>query len=299
MQNFLIGMYGKCDEEKFKRDFVHGFYGVEASMFPEVSEIKKLSEKAERCRFQWGAHYPLLRKNRPTRDPLFLSLDTAERARAFRDFNEETALVSQHGGAYLLTHIPKPVLVSDTFNFSFWRFANDKEWMYERDYPREALEENLYGMFFKLDAVASRYGIQLILENDAMSPLLSQSTLLECLFDEFRRIKACLDIARLHLQQAADKAFNGMAFAAKIAPYTALLHLWNGTPTHNASGGHIPVSPEQKQEDGYADIRAYLELVLAKGRHMNILFEHRSDLVTNEELMACYEWVDEIQKNVR
>jgi hypothetical protein len=127
---------------------------------------------------------------------------------------------------------------------------------------------------------------------------LFRSALLESLFDEFRSIKACLDVARLHLQQAADTEFNGMIFAEKIAPYTALLHLWNGTPTQNASGGHMPVSRDQKPEDGFADICAYLELILAKGHDINILFEHRSDLISTQELMVCYKWVDEIQRGV-
>ena len=35
MNNFLIGMYGKFDDLKYKRDFRPGFWGVEACMFPD------------------------------------------------------------------------------------------------------------------------------------------------------------------------------------------------------------------------------------------------------------------------
>lgn len=299
LNNFLIGFYGKCDEEKYDRDFVKGFYGIEASMFPDIEEVHKLVKKSQADNFSWGAHYPLVKRDSATRDPLFIALSQEEREKAFYDFEKEAEFVSQCGGKYILTHFPKPVLVSDTFDFTFWRFANDREWMYEKDYPLEEFHCNLHAMFFRLDKISKRHNIQVVLENDAISPYLLGSSMLKDLFEEFHSIKACLDIGRLHLQQEVDSKFNGMDFAMKLAPYTFSIHLWNTSPAKNLKGGHLPVSPGQKSEDGFADIRAYLEVIFAKASDVKVLFEHNSYLITENELKECYEWVESIQNNFR
>ena len=297
MNNFLIGFYGKCDEKKYNRDFVNGFYGAEACMLPDIDEVRKLFKKSQSNNFNWGAHYPLIKKNSITRDPLFISLDEDERKKAFVDFEKETELVVQFGGKYILTHFPKPVLVNDTFDLTYWRFANEREWMYEKDYPVEELSSNLYDMFYQLDIISKKYNTQIVLENDAMSSYLFRESILTDLFEEFSSISVCLDIGRLHLQEQVDKKFNGMEFAAKLAPYTFLIHLWNTSPMKNLGGGHLPVSPEQKNEDGFADIKAYLEVIFTYKRDVKILFEHNSSLITDDELMKCYKWTDSIQND--
>jgi sugar phosphate isomerase/epimerase len=299
MDNFMIGFFGKCDEEKFKRDFHPGFFGVEAHMFPHFAEVEKLAVMSRRFGFHWGAHYPLVKKDRATRDPLFLSLIEAEREEAFADFENEVGLVARNGGTYLLTHIPKPALISDTFDTSCWRFGSDKEWMYERDYPTDALELHLRCMFDRLDIISQLYPVRIILEMDAVSSYLFHKPVLYNLFDEFRRIEACLDVGRLHVQALADSGFDGMTFAGKLAPYTSHIHLWNASPDTKRMGDHLPVSPRQTSADGFADIKAYLELILPKGNDKTILFEHQSQLLTDEELWACYAWVDGIQRSVR
>jgi sugar phosphate isomerase/epimerase len=288
VNNFLIGFYGRCDEEKYDRDFIDNFYGIEACMFPDIEEVQKLAKKSQTNRFHWGAHYPLIQKKSITRDPLLISLNREDREKAFFDFEKEAKLVSQYGGKYILTHFPKPVLISDTFDFTFWRFASDKEWLYEKDYPIEELDHNLYAMFSHLEEISKRHNIQVILENDAISQYLSQSSVLENLFGEFNSIKACLDIGRLHLQQMVDSEFKGMEFAKKLAPFTSLIHLWNTNPVQNLHGGHLPVSPSQKSEDGFADVRAYLEAIFARAKDAKILFEHNSNGMTREELQNCY-----------
>lgn len=299
MHHFLIGFYGKCDEEKYDRDFVKGFYGVEASMFPDIEEVHKLAKKSQMNRFDWGAHYPLIQKNRVTRDPLLISLDQEERKKAYSDFEKEAELVSQYGGKYILTHYPKPVLVSGTFDLTFWRFANDQEWLYEKDYPTTELDNNLHDMFIQLEKISKRHNIQVILENDAISSYLFHSSVLKNLFEEFSGIKACLDIGRLHLQQMVDSKFEGMEFAKKLAPYTSLIHLWNTSPALNLKGGHLPVSPGQKREDGFADVKAYLEAIFASAKDVKILFEHNSNLTTKDDLYNLYKWVASIQSNFR
>jgi len=296
MKNFLIGMWHKFDYKKYERDFQKGFYGVEACMFASIEELKNtLIEKSIEDHFQWGCHYPLIKNHNSTRDPLFLSLDEDERNQAFSDFRKETEVVSSLGGQYILTHFPKPVLINDTFDFAHWRFGNDKEWIYEKDYPIDILEQNLYDMFQKLNSISMQYNIPVVLENDAISEYLYKSPQIETLLKEFSNIKICLDVGRLHLNQCADIKFDGIEFAKKLAPYAYIAHLWNANPDDNLTGVHLPVSPDQKTKNGYADIKNYLDIIFAHNENIKILFEHNSSILTDYELESCYKWVDSIK----
>lgn len=297
MQAFMIGLWGRFDEAKYRRDLKEGFYGAELCQFPHRDEVNRAVDMIKADGFRWGCHYPLLQNNRPTRDPLFLSPHEAERNRAFDDFETEARLVAELGGQYILAHFPKPVLLSEDFDFTRWRFGNDQEWIYEKDYPRghgtqnNPLRENLHGMFDRLSQISEKYALPVVLENDWMPASLLRDRLMEDLLESFHNVRLCLDIARLHLQETADPGFDGVAFAAQFARYAFLLHLSNTSPAQNAVGGHLPVSPLQKPEDGYADVQKYLKAVCPQCPDAKILFEHRSELLTDGELADCYRWV--------
>lgn len=57
---------------------------------------------------------------------------------------------------------------------------------------------------------------------------------------------------------------------------------------------HFPVLPECKPEEGWAPIEDYLTIIRKENPHVKIMFEHRSDLVTDEQLEHCYRWVEQI-----
>jgi len=178
MNNFLIGMYGKFDDLKYKRDFRPGFWGIEACMFPDEREVDKLVNISVKNGFNFGVHYPLVKKDTIYRDPFLLDLNTGEREKAWECFESEVLFVSCKGAAYILTHFPKPVLVNRSLDLNYWRFAGDREWMYADEYPSESLKENLGMMFKRLSDISERYDIQIFLENDAMSDVLTESGLL-------------------------------------------------------------------------------------------------------------------------
>lgn len=294
MNNFLVGMYGKFDDFKYKRDFRPGFWGVEACMFPNEQEVDKLVSKTIEGGFNFGVHYPLIKKDTPYRDPFLIALSADEREKAWENFENEVLFASGKGAAYILTHFPKPVLVNRSLDLNYWRFAGDKEWMYTDEYPLEALKENLAIMFKRLNDISDRYDIQIFLENDAMSDVLTEGSLLVDLLKENEKIRLCLDIGRLHLQEKLDPSFKAMEFAEKMAPYTGHIHLWNTNPTGNLSGGHYPVLPKQKPSEGWADVRRFINIIKGFNSKVKVLFEHRSDLVNNEELDECYSWVEEL-----
>lgn len=294
MDKFIIGMYGRFDNNKYIRDFRPGFFGVEACMFPSDQEVEELIHKAGKEGFSFGVHYPLIKKNTPYRDPFFIALDIEEKMQAFEYFENEAAYVSGKGAAYILTHFPKPVLVNRSLDLNYWRFAGNKEWMYSDTYPLELLKENLGVMFEKLSEISSKYNIPVILENDAISNELARSSLLVDLFKKYNKIKICLDIGRLHLQEKLDSSFNAMEFVETMAPYTYLIHLWNTNPVQNLAGGHYPVLPGQKPSEGWANIEGFIEIIIRYNKNVKVLFEHRSDLVNDDELNQCYRWIEQL-----
>lgn len=294
MNNFLIGMYGKFDEFKYKRDFRSGFWGVEACMFPNEQEVDKLVSQTIKDGINFGVHYPLIKKDTPYRDPLLIALSADEREKAWDDFENEVVFASNKGAIYILTHFPKPVLVNRSMDLNSWRFAGDKEWMFADEFPLEALKQNLDIMFRKLSELSNRYDIQIFLENEAMSNVLTESEFLIDMLRKNSKVKMCLDIGRLHLQEKLDPSFKAMEFTEKVAPYTGHIHLWNTNPSGSLSGGHYPVLPKQKPSEGWADVRRFINIIRKYSSKVTVLFEHRSDLVNDVELEECYRWVEEL-----
>lgn len=294
MNNFLIGMYGKFDDFKYQRDFRPGFWGIEACLFPDEREVDKLVNKSIKDGFFFGVHYPFIKKDTPYRDPFLIALNADEREKAWECFENEVIYASGKGAAYILTHFPKPVIVNRSLDLNYWRFAGDKEWMFADEYPLEEMEENFSIMFRRLSDISDRYNIQIFLENDAICDVLTKNRLLVDLLKKNDKIKLCLDIGRLHLQEKLDSSFDAMEFTEIMAPYTGHIHLWNTNPSGNLSGGHYPVLPKQKPSEGWADIRRFIDIIKVFNSKVKVLFEHNSDLVNDEELDECYCWVDEL-----
>ena len=99
MNNFLIGMYGKFDDLKYKRDFRPGFWGVEACMFPDEREVDKLVSKTIKDGFNFGVHFPLIKKDILYRDPFLIALNADEREKAWEQFESEVQFASGKGVA--------------------------------------------------------------------------------------------------------------------------------------------------------------------------------------------------------
>ena len=98
----------------------------------------------------------------------------------------------------------------------------------------------------------------------------------------------------LHLQDTLDRNFDGVGIASRFAKYTSLIHVANVQVKDTILNSHYPVLPELKVEDGWADIEAYLKAITTNNKEVRILFEHRSDLINDEQLESCYSWVKSI-----
>lgn len=60
------------------------------------------------------------------------------------------------------------------------------------------------------------------------------------------------------------------------------------------SHNHYPVLPAYKPEFGWAPIEDYLRIVREINSDVKIMFEHRSELIDDKQLMTCYTWVEQL-----
>lgn len=133
-----------------------------------------------------------------------------------------------------------------------------------------------------------------VLELDALNRYIYDTDILEMLLERYPRIRLCLDIGRLHIQDKIDSNFDSYKFTKRFAKYAEVIHLWNVKVTSNLENSHFLVLPSLKPEEGWADIESYLNIIREENSTCKINFEHRSDLITDEELENCYNWVNNL-----
>lgn len=298
MKNFMIGMYGIYDDKKFDRDFRKDFYGIEACLFKNERDIVRLSNDSKRIGFKVGIHFPLREGVSIIRDPLFLSLDESVRTNSFKQIEEELKYIRQMKiePEYILFHYPKPVILKENFDMKNWRFADSSEYTYESTYLYDEFKENSEYLFKWLSEKGLEYNFIPVLEFDALNKYVCDSTFVEELLERYKSIKICLDTGRLHLQNKIDSSFNDIEIIKKFAKYTEVVHLSNVKVTHKSENSHFPVLPNLKLEEGWAPIENYLKIIKEATKNVKIMFEHRSDLISDEELEGCYSWVQSLME---
>ena len=197
---------------------------------------------------------------------------------------------------YILIHYPKPVLIDDRVDWSAWRFADETEFSYESTYRCDMFEHESKCFFKWISDIGSELGFTPVLELDAVNQYIYRSCFLEGLLEEYPNVRLCLDIGRIHLQDCIDPHFDGYGFVGKFAKYAELIHLWNVQVDGNVSNNHYPALPSQRACDGWADVERYFEIITKENHAFKVLFEHRSELITDRELDACYEWIAALVK---
>lgn len=130
-----------------------------------------------------------------------------------------------------------------------------------------------------------------VLELDAITGYIYNTNILEELLEKFNRIKLCMDTARLHTQFITEDSFDPMEIIKRFSKYTEEIHLSTVKITDKIEYVHYPAHPGLKPEEGWADIEAYLKAIFQLNPNVKVMFEHRSDLITDEELESCYSWV--------
>ncbi|HEY8422205.1 MAG TPA: hypothetical protein VIL05_10755 [Thermoclostridium sp.] len=98
-------------------------------------------------------------------------------------------------------------------------------------------------------------------------------------------------------QNKIDPGFNDMEIIKRFTKYTHVVRLSNVKVSGNLSNNHFSALPSLKPADGWAPIKNYMTQIFRISRNVKVMFEHRSDLISDEELNSCYSWIGSMQKN--
>lgn len=294
MQRFMIGLYGGFDEKKYRRDFRKSFYGIEACLFETEEDVAKLACESKQRGFRIGIHFPFRRNDSRLRDALFLSQDDEVRKEAYEAIERELTGIFELQPEYILFHYPKPVILDDRVSWDNWRFADRREHVRESEYSLDEFAMRSEQLFEWLSAKASQHDFTPVLEFDALNRYVYEGSFLPLLLERYPRIKLCLDTARLHAQEMIDPYFDAGNVLRTYAKYAKTVHLSNIKIAGSAEYHHYPALPDCRPEDGWAPIEDYLEIIRRENPEVTILFEHRSDWITDEQLETCYRWIERI-----
>jgi len=296
MKNFMIGMYGKFDYVKFHRDFRKDFYGIEACLLENEIDVENLAKEAEKEGFKFGIHFPLRAGKLRLRDQQFLSLNESIKLDAYKNIENELKYIKNKGlkPEYILFHYPKPVILKNNFDMSNWRFADASEYIYEEEYPEKEFKKNSEYLFKWLTKKSLQYNFIPVLEFDALNKYVCEDDFLESLLEKYKKVRLCLDTGRLHLQHKIDTSFNDINIIKRFSKYAEVVHLWNVKVAGNLEYSHFPALPNLKPEEGWAPTEEYLRIIKEENKNVKIMFEHRSDLINDEELDICYSWTSKL-----
>lgn len=297
MNNFMIGQYGKYDFDKFHRDYRKGFYGIEAFLLNSEQDIEHLVNESQRYGFHIGIHFPLRAGVHKFRDPQFLSNIDSIREDAFKCIDGELDYIrtKKIKPWHIVFHYPKPVILDENVDWRNWRLEGN-EYVYESIYSCDELYKRSEFLFEWLSEKSMEHDFIPVLELDAISKYIYKTNLLEDLLDRFERIRLCIDTARLHAQDVTEDLYDPLDIIRRFSPYSGEIHLSNARVTDSIECYHYPALPGLKPSEGWADIESYLRIIHKCNPNVKVMFEHRSDLISDEELESCYSWVDGLLK---
>ncbi|MCM3631173.1 sugar phosphate isomerase/epimerase [Paenibacillus glycanilyticus] len=293
---FLIGQYGQFDYSKYDRDYRADFYGIEACLFRNEQDISNLLKESRDAGFRIGIHFPLRSGISPLRDALFLAKDAAVRSEAYSLVLQELDYIRSFlKPDYILFHYPKPVILDERANWTSWRFDDQAEYDFESEYSFEEFKKHSDALFEWLAHRGEEYGFTPVLEFDALNRYVYEDDYLRSRLEKYSSIKLCLDTARLYIQDRIDPHFDAAAILRQYARYAATVHLSNILITDGLiAQSRMPVLPGQSPSEGWAPIELYLRIILRENPDVKIMFEHRSEKVTDDQLEQCYRWVSRI-----
>jgi sugar phosphate isomerase/epimerase len=292
MKRLLIGQFDRFDISKQNRDFRDYFFGIEVNQMESPLELEILKENIRERKLKIGIHFPLLKNQWRARDPQYLSKSSITYEESIKYMESEFKRAAEFNPDYILLHYPKPVILDDRVNWKCWRFYDKTEFYYESEISYEYFEERSRNFFKILSEQGKKYNFIPVLELDALNSYIYGTNLLENLLSEYPNIKICLDFGRIHIQDRIDNNFSAAEVIKKFGPFTYLVHLWNARVDET---GHYPALKSLKFEEGWGDMEVYFKtLNTVNDNYYKVLFEHKSSLISDEELEECYQWVSEL-----
>lgn len=290
----MTGQFDKFDINRHNRDFRDDFFGIEVNQMESFDELQILKDNIRDRNLNIGIHFPLLKNQWRARDPQYLSKDNMTYEESINYIKNEFARAEEFKPDYILLHYPKPVILDNNADWSSWRFQDVTEYYYESDISYKYFEERSRNFFGILSEQGKKYNFIPVLELDGLNRYIYKTNLLENLIEEYPNIRLCLDFGRIHLQDCIDDNFNGKEVVGRFGKYTHLVHLWNVKVDTNVTNSHYPALKSLKVEDGWGDMEAYFKILNEVNDSYKVLFEHKSNLITDAELEECYNWVREL-----
>lgn len=291
--NYYIGMHNSFDYDKYRTDYYNRIKGIEFCNFTSQVDIEKAISKSREDGYHVGIHFPFNKSNYKHRDPLVMSQSSDEREEAFLAIENEICFASVSNAKYLLFHFPKPAVLSRQLDWTRARLGSF-EFIFDDQISFEDFKALSNEAFQRLDELSNTYQVPIVLEIELINEWIYETHLLEDLLDSYPNISVCLDTARLHVISKTDERFDALSFIKRMSKYTSNLHISNIQVGQELKNGHHPVLPYLRAEDKWCDIQELLLSFENKTNLKHVLFEHRSDRITKEELDECYEWIHEL-----
>ena len=290
MKNYYIGMFNQFDEAKYNKDFTSHISGIELSEFHEMSEVQKVLELSKKYNFNIGIHFPLLKSSYKYRDPQVTSMEEDEVVEAFDAIIKELKLAQEIGAQYLLIHFPKPLIYDSV---SDWRILRCQPYdsVSETLLERETFIDQCQKAMRQLNNLSEDYNMPIVLEMEFINKWFYEETWFTDYLKEYKNLSICLDFSRLHFQDYIVKDFDVYAFISALSSYTSALHVANLQVDGVLGKRHYPAFSHLSSKDGWADIRKHIWSLTDKSKLKNILFEHRTEDFSREQVVSCYEWV--------
>lgn len=289
--NYYIGMHETIDYKKYKRDYFEHFVGIEFCNFESQEDVQDIHQLCLKDDLKIGIHFPLLKSSYRYRDPHINTPDDQMFNEALQAIESELITAKKLNAAYLLIHFPKPMVLDFKLNWQIAKFG-DYEVMSEEDITYESFYQLCQRGMAALQTLGQKYDIQIILEMELFNKWLYKTDMLSELLDQYAELKLCLDTARLHVIDQIDPSFNLYDFVKKHVKYTHNVHLANIHVDESITWGHHPPLKTLNTVEGWCDLEKLLGCFEGGDKKLNVLYEHQSTRITDQELKACYEWVE-------
>ncbi|MCP1311216.1 sugar phosphate isomerase/epimerase [Paenibacillus tyrfis] len=202
-----------------------------------------------------------------------------------RRVEREVRTAAEYGADYNLFHYPfVPIFPLETKQI-YSNMPKPGE-RYDADQIDAAqLREISLRLFDTLCNLQHRCGQRIILEHDFWG---EHEELLTTMFREHPEIGLVVDTSRLDISARAFHNVEPMRWLEVVAPYVYLVHYSNVRYETDRFIHHLPVLPEQDDDDGFGNAYAYLAYLAQRNERFHVTFEHKANLIDRNRLLELY-----------
>ncbi|WP_245640175.1 sugar phosphate isomerase/epimerase family protein [Paenibacillus dakarensis] len=289
MRRLQIGMWHQFSLDHWNEVTGEYIRGMELSQYQSKEAIKEAKKFCKSYDLKFGVHGPIL-NSYGYRLPKLNSPNPLEYAEALKQIETEVKLAAECGADYILFHYPW----YPTFQPPFTPYPRlpDPLSRYESDQLSKAEFEDISERLFeRLSEIQQQYRQRIVLEHDFFG---DNEDVFTRAFLNHPDIQLVVDTARLDIAKRAFKGFDPYRFLGRLASQVYLVHYSNVVYEGNAFKHHLPVLPEQDEDERYGDSYAYLKYLAERNQDFHVTFEHDHRLIRKDQLHDEYRRVAEL-----